>query len=103
MNQHGMRDLVTIRKKITMGNKITITKKRWDGDCEYCGATPEETEIVCAYTSHTYICGDIECWNSYCMEWVWQGDYVEVEEYQVEVCEDCEEEECICNEEDNNG
>ena len=22
-----------------MRNKITITKKRWDAECEYCGAT----------------------------------------------------------------
>ena len=81
---------------------ITKTKKRWDGECEYCGQNPTETEIQRAYASGTYICGDEECWNSYCMEWVWTGDTLEVEEYEVEVCEDCEEEDgyCICCEED---
>ena len=36
------------------------------------------------------------------MDWVWQGDYVEVEEYEVEVCEECEEEweDCMCEWED---
>ena len=45
---------------------------------------------------------DEECWNEYCMEWVWQGDTLKVKEYQVEVCEDCEEEDgaCICCEDE---
>ena len=77
---------------------MIIKKKRWDGECEYCGATPEEKEIVWAYASGTAICGEAECWNNYCMDWVWQGDYIEVEEYEVEVCDYCEEEkeDCIC-------
>ena len=75
---------------------ITKTKKRWKGECQYCGQNPTQTEIQEAYASGTYICGDIECWNSYCMEWVWTGKTIEVEEYEVEVCEDCEEEECYC-------
>ena len=83
-----------------MRNKITITKKRWDYECEYCGATPEETDIVVAYASGTGICGDAECWNSFCLEWVWTGDYVGVEEYEVEICEECEEEDCMCEWED---
>jgi hypothetical protein len=90
-----------MRRKI-MKNKTTITKKRWDANCEYCGATPEETEVKWAYASNTAICGDIDCWNSYCLDWVWSGEDVEVEEYEVEVCEDCEEEwkECHCEWED---
>ena len=67
--------------------------KEWEGEeCEYCGRTPEETEIVRAYASGTYICGDIECWNSYCFDWVWTGDYVEVTERTINVCECCEDE-----------
>ena len=66
--------------------------KEWDGECEYCGRTPKETEIVRAYASGTYICGEIECWNSYCFDWVWTGDYVEVTERTIEVCDRCEEE-----------
>ena len=71
----------------------TKTRKIYDGcltlsecSCEYCGKNPEETEIQTAYASGTYICGDIECWNSYCLEWVWTGDVVEVteEEYEEE-------------------
>ena len=66
--------------------------KEWEGECEYCGKTPEETEIVTAYASGTFICGDIDCWNSYCMDWVWTGDYVEVTERTIDVCDRCEEE-----------
>ena len=66
--------------------------KEYDGVCEYCERTPEETEIVRAYASGTFICGDIDCWNSYCMDWVWTGDYVEVTERTINVCECCEEE-----------
>tara|TARA_R110002020_G_scaffold164900_3_gene352043 strand:+ start:351 stop:620 length:270 start_codon:yes stop_codon:yes gene_type:complete len=64
--------------------------------CEYCGQRPDETEIVSAYASSTYICGDIDCWNEYCLEWVWCGDTIEVEEEEIEVCNDCEEEDCCC-------
>ena len=71
-------------------NKVTITKKRWDGECEYCNRTPEETDIRRAYASGTYICGDIDCWNSFCLEF-WNPLDVEEEEY--EVCDSCEEEE----------
>jgi hypothetical protein len=52
--------------------------------CEYCSKSPDETEIQLAYVSDTYICGDIECWNDYCFEWVWQGNTVEVEEVEIE-------------------
>ena len=72
---------------------MIIKKERWDGECEYCGATPEEKEIQRAYASGTYICGDIDCWNNYCMEWVWTGDVVEVTEEEIDVCEGCKEEE----------
>ena len=71
---------------------MKITRKVWEGECEYCGKNPTETEIQRAYASGTYICGDEECWNSFCMEWVWQGDIVEIEEIEVDVCEECEEE-----------
>ena len=67
--------------------------------CEYCGQTPDETEIVSAYASGTHICGDIDCWNNYCMDWVWCGDKIEVVEEEFEVCDDCEEEDCCCEEE----
>ena len=84
------------------------TRKLYDGftedasdvQCEYCSQTPEETEIQKAYASGTYICGDIDCWNSYCWEWVWTGDVVEITEEEYEVCDECEEEECICEEEE---
>ena len=72
---------------------MKITKKVWEGECEYCGKNPTETEIQRAYASGTYICGDIECWNNFCMEWVWCGDTVEIEEIEVDVCEGCKEEE----------
>ena len=52
--------------------------------CEYCGSTCEETEIVKAYVSDTYICGDIGCWNEYCLEWVWCGEIVEITEEEIE-------------------
>ena len=63
-----------------------------DFACEYCHQTPDETEIQLAYASDTYICGDIDCWNSYCMEWVWNGNVVEVAEVEIEVCDGCGEE-----------
>ena len=85
------------------------TRKLYDGftdevsdvACEYCSQTPEETEIQKAYASDTYICGDLECWNSYCWDWVWTGNVVEVTEEEYEACDECEEEEedCICEEE----
>ena len=78
------------------------TRKLYDGftedandvACEYCSRTPEETEIQDAYASDTYICGDIDCWNNYCLEWVWTGNVVEVTEEEYEVCDNCEEEDC---------
>ena len=87
--------------------KIKKTRKLYDGftdeasdvQCEYCSQTPEETEIQKAYASDTYICGDIECWNSYCWDWVWTGNTVEITEEEYEVCDECEEEDCICEEE----
>ena len=79
-----------------MKNTITITKKTWEGECAYCGQNPTETEIQKAYASGTYICGDTGCWNSYCEEWVWTGDVVEVEKHEAEVCSDCEEDEADC-------
>ena len=81
---------------------MKIKKEYWDGECAYCHATPKETEIQRAYASGTYICGDIECWNNFCLEWVWQGDTVEIEEYEVEVCDNCEEEDCYCESEEDN-
>jgi len=58
--------------------------------CEYgCGRDATETEI--SETPYgTFICGDIECWNNFCLEF-WNPLDVEEEEY--EVCESCEEEE----------
>ena len=73
---------------------MKVKKECWDGVCAYCHATPKEKEIQRAYASGTYICGDAECWNNFCMEWVWTGDTVEIEEYEVEVCDYCEEEDC---------
>jgi len=60
--------------------------------CGYgCGQDATETEI--SETPYaTYICGDIECWNSFCLEW-WSPLDVEEEEY--EVCDSCEEEEDV--------
>jgi|TARA_R100000084_G_C4583702_1_gene114996 hypothetical protein len=67
--------------------------------CNYgCGRNIEETEI--SETPYaTYICGDIECWNSFCLEF-WSP--LDVEEKEVEACQDCEEkiEECYCESEE---
>ena len=73
-----------------------------DFACEYCHRNCEETEIQEAYTSSTYICGDIECWNEFCWEWVWTGNSIELEDEEYEVCDECEEEEdeCICESEE---
>ena len=59
-------------------------------ECEYgCNLNATETEI--SETPYgTYICGDIDCWNSFCLEF-WNPLDVEEEEY--EVCDSCEEEE----------
>ena len=84
--------------KITRITYDDFTTDASDVACEHCGQTPDETEIVSAYASDTYICGDIECWNNYCMEWVWCGDTIEVVEEEYEVCDDCEEEDCDCEE-----
>ena len=62
-----------------------------DCACEYCGETADNTEIQKAYASGTYICGEIECWNAYCWDWVWCGEKVEVTEEEVNICEVCEE------------
>ena len=78
--------------KITRKTYDDITNDASDVACEYCHRTPDETEIQSAYASGTYICGDIECWNGYCWEWVWTGDVVEVTEEEINVCEGCEEE-----------
>ena len=79
--------------KITRKTYDGITNDASDVACEHCGQTPNDTEIQRAYASGTYICGDIECWNSYCLEWVWAGDVVEVtKEEIINVCEGCEEE-----------
>ena len=73
-----------------------FTYKASDCACAYCGSTPDDTEIQKAYASGTYICGEIDCWNEYCHEWVWTGDVVDVEDEEYKVCDDCEEEDCIC-------
>tara|TARA_A100001201_G_scaffold126734_1_gene111281 strand:+ start:368 stop:661 length:294 start_codon:yes stop_codon:yes gene_type:complete len=71
-------------------NKIIIDgmeSEHSDYICGYgCGRDISETEI--SETPYaTYICGDIECWNSFCLEF-WNP--LEVEEEEVEVCEGCE-------------
>ena len=63
-----------------------------DCACAYCHQTPLDTEIQEAYASGTYICGDIDCWNAYCWEWVWTGKVVEIEEEEINVCEACADE-----------
>ena len=62
--------------------------------CSYCDATAEDTEISETDYNSEFICGDIECWNNYCLEWVWTGNVVEVTEEEYEVCDNCEEEDC---------
>ena len=64
-----------------------------DFACEYCGKTPDQTEIQEAYASGTYICGEIECWNEYMFDWAWTGNTMEVIDEEYEVCDSCEEEE----------
>jgi len=81
-----------------MKKKIKIVKGYEDFDisdfaCEYCNQTPDKTEVQLAYASDTYICGDIDCWNNFCLDF-WNPLDVEDEEYKV--CDDCEEEDCIC-------
>jgi hypothetical protein len=70
-----------------------------DYSCNYgCGRNIEETEI--SETPYaTYVCGDIECWNNLCLEF-WSP--LDVEEKEVEACDDCEEkiEECYCESEE---
>ena len=78
--------------KITRKTYDDFTTDASDVACEHCGQTPDDTEIQRAYASGTYICGDIECWNSYCWEWVWTGDVVEVTEEEINVCDECEDE-----------
>ena len=78
---------------------MKMTRKVIDGDCatEYscayvCGRDATETDI--SETPYgTYICGNIECWNDFCLGF-WSPKDVEEEEY--EVCDDCEEEEDYC-------
>jgi len=84
---------------------MVIQKKVINGDCateyrcEYgCGQDATEAEI--SETPYgTFICGDIECWNDFCLEF-WNP--LDVEEIEIEICEDCEEEkeECYCESED---
>ena len=73
-----------------------------DFACEYCGQTPDQTEIQEAYASGTYVCGDIDCWNEYMWAWAWTGNQVEVVDEEYEACDDCEEEidECYCESEE---
>ena len=55
--------------------------------CNYgCGQDASETEI--SETPYaTYICGDIECWNSFCLEF-WSP--LDVDEVEVDICDLCE-------------
>tara|TARA_Y100001938_G_scaffold77542_1_gene107208 strand:- start:1022 stop:1336 length:315 start_codon:yes stop_codon:yes gene_type:complete len=96
INKKGKEKKMKKTRKIYGG----FTEDISDVQCEYCGQTPDETEIQEAYASSTYICGDIECWNSYCWDWVWTGNVVEITEVEYEVCDECEEEDCICEEEE---
>lgn len=79
------------KKKVVNGDCVSEYK------CNYgCGRNAGETEI--SETPYaTYICGDIECWNGFCLEF-WSP--LDVEEIEVEVCDDCEEEECYCESEE---
>lgn len=65
--------------------------------CSYCDATAEDTEISETDYCSEFICGDIECWNNYMLGNVFHR-IVECEEKEVEVCDDCEEQEhdCYC-------
>ncbi len=88
--------------------KIIITYKS-DGydfgeeapSCEYCGASAEDTEIAENHVSGGFMCGEIECWNEYVMSQVW-GRMVQKEEKIIEVCDNCEEEDCYCESEEDN-
>jgi len=61
-----------------------------DYNCNYgCGRNISETEISETPYS-TYICGDIECWNSFCLEFF---SPLDVEDKEVEYCDSCKEEE----------
>ena len=95
-----------------MGNKINIKVTTYKSDgydfgeeapcCEYCGASAEDTEIAETNVSGGFMCGDIECWHNYIWAEIW-GRMVEKGTKEIEVCEDCEEEYCYCDEEENNG
>jgi len=58
--------------------------------CEYgCGQNASEVEI--SETPYgTYMCGDIDCWNNFCLEFF---SPLDVEEEEYEVCDGCKEEE----------
>ena len=60
--------------------------------CEYCGASAEDTEIAETNVSGGFMCGDIECWNTYIWSEIW-GRMVEKEENVIEVFEGRQEEE----------
>ena len=61
-------------------------------NCEYCGASAEDTEIAETNVCGGFMCGDIECWNNYIWAEIW-GRMVEREEKVIEVCDGCQEEE----------
>lgn len=66
--------------------------------CDFCDASVDDAEICETDYSGQFICGEISCWSEYMMQNVW-GKYVECEEKEVEVCDDCEEQEddCYCD------
>jgi hypothetical protein len=67
--------------------------------CEF-GCGQDSTEVEISETPYgTYVCGDIDCWNNFCLEF-WSP--LEVVEEEYECCDDCEEEidECYCESEE---
>ena len=61
-------------------------------NCEYCGASAEDTEISETNVSGGFMCGDIECWNDYMMGNVFTN-IIEPNEVDVVVCDECGEDE----------
>ncbi len=75
---------------------MKMKRKVINGSCatEYscnfgCGRNAIETDIT-ETPYGTYMCGDIDCWNEFCLGFF---SPLDVEEEEYEVCDGCEEDE----------
>ena len=73
-----------MKRKVINGNCAT------EYNCEFgCGRNATETDIT-ETPYGTYMCGDIDCWNEFCLSFF---SPLDVEEEEYEVCDGCEEDE----------